>query len=156
LNAQGITGSQGTQGTAIQGTQGLQGTIQGVQGRQGTQGTQGRQGATSDIRLKKNIRPYEDGIQTIQGINPVMYQWNGLMGLRDEGVDNIGIIANELEKIMPNAIRRKTEQLLEGGPESELLYYDVAAVVFTLVNSSKQLFEEINDLKRRVKLLEDK
>jgi hypothetical protein len=156
---QGITGD-GSQGT--QGLQGLEGTVQGRQGTQGTsmqgiqgrQGPQGRQGATSDVRLKTNVRPFVDGIQVVQGINPVAFQWNGLMGLRDEGHDKIGIIANELEKVMPYAVWRRDDYLTEGGPISKVLHYELEPIVFSLVNSAKQLMEEIVDLKRRVVILE--
>jgi hypothetical protein len=151
---QGIQGTQGAQG--IQGTQGAQG-IQGQQGIQGIQGTQGAQGASgSDIRLKRNIRPFLDGIQTIRNISPVIYKWAGLGGYPHEDEDIVGIIGNELEKYMPYAIRRTTGKLEYDGPESEIVEFDLSSIVFVLVNSIKELKIKMDDIKDLVRyLIED-
>jgi hypothetical protein len=111
-------------------------SVQGTQGRQGTQGAQGRQGATSDIRLKKNIRPYEDRVQTVMGINPKVFQFNGLWETNDCGVDNVGLIANDLEKLIPQAIFRLKGKLRPTDEaETDILHYDLTGVVMALVNA---------------------
>jgi Chaperone of endosialidase len=129
---------------------GIQGT-QGIQGSQGAQGIQGPQGGTSDIRLKKDIRPYTVGMNAIKDVNPVKYKWTGLGHFPHEDKDVIGIIANELERVMPEAIWRATEKLQDDGPESEVMYYSVEAIVMTLVNAVKELKLEISDIKALVR-----
>ena len=52
----------------------------------------------SDARIKTDIRPFTDGLNTILGINPVWYKYNGLGGFTADGKDNVGVIAQDIEK----------------------------------------------------------
>lgn len=57
----------------------------------------------SDIRYKKDVSPFSDGLEKLRQINPVWFRYNGLMGLSDKGQE-VGIIAQELQKIVPYCI----------------------------------------------------
>ena len=52
----------------------------------------------SDARIKKNIRPFEDGLAVIEKILPVRYQYNGLAGMPKDS-EGIGVIAQEVRKV---------------------------------------------------------
>jgi hypothetical protein len=136
---QGITGGQGTQGLTGQGIQGTQGISGGggsvtdnttwnanqypvwVQGVSGTQSiyvsstklyfnpSTGTLNATifnslSDESAKINIRTITDSIDLINQINGVRFDW------ADTGKPSAGLLANEIEKIMPELIDNNNGQ----------------------------------------------
>ena len=68
-------------------------------GAQKTNG--GLWGATSDKRVKKEIRPFNEGLQKLLLFDPVIYKFNGMAGTVDNGIDYIGLIAPDVKKIMP-------------------------------------------------------
>jgi hypothetical protein len=153
--AQGATGA-GTQGaTGTQGGTGSQGATgagtQGATGAQGPQGPQGPQGKTSDIRVKRLIEPFTRGMRTLQGVTPVSFEFNGLWGTPNNGQRQVGIIANDLERVLPEAIRRVTGKLVTEGSESEILQYDSDTVLFATVNAVKELHERVVKLEQQVK-----
>ena len=55
----------------------------------------------SDKRLKKNIRPFEDGLSTIMKLTPVAYKFNNQSGYKDLDREFIGFIAQDIESITP-------------------------------------------------------
>jgi hypothetical protein len=54
---------------------------------------------TSDLRMKKNVQDLNLGLSTIMQLRPVSYEWKD-----GTGGDNIGFIAQEVEKIVPQAV----------------------------------------------------
>jgi hypothetical protein len=84
-----------------------------------------------------------------------MFNWNGLNGYANDGNDVVGIIANELEPIMPYAVGKSPGKLEIDGPESEIFNFDVNAVTFALVNSVKELNLYVIDFEKRIKALEN-
>ncbi len=57
----------------------------------------------SDKRLKRDIKEYEGGLNIIKKINPVSFVYNGKAGTTD-GQQQIGVIAQELQKIAPHMV----------------------------------------------------
>lgn len=53
----------------------------------------------SDVRDKKNIRPFTDGLSLINKLNPVRFQWNSRDGGR-AGDEDSGFIAQELQEAL--------------------------------------------------------
>ena len=64
--------------------------------------------APSDIRLKRNVIPISNAMETINRMNPVQFNWNGTaVGLnkeKDEQRLNYGLLAQELEQVLPDLI----------------------------------------------------
>lgn len=58
----------------------------------------------SDRRVKKDIRPYTRGLNEIKQINPVWYKYNELSGYKDTETDYVGIIAQEMEHVLPSTV----------------------------------------------------
>lgn len=56
---------------------------------------------TSDARMKKNIQPLSMGLQEVLKLNPVSYEWKSA---KDGVGSNIGFIAQDVEKIIPQAV----------------------------------------------------
>jgi hypothetical protein len=127
----------------------------GIQGAQGGQGGQGTQGATSDARLKRNIRGYQNGVQTVLGIKPCVFNYNGLYNTPTDGRDVIGIIADQLQAIIPEAIFAVKGKLSpEDTEETDILHYDLAPLVMAIINAIREHTVTIDDLQTRVKNLE--
>jgi len=110
----------------------------------------------SDSRVKENIRDYTTGLEAILKIEPKLYDYNGKAGF-EKTKDNIGIIAQDMQDIMPETIKTYNTKLNEDDTEdTELLNFDGHAVTFALINAVKDLKAEIEELKNRIQTLENK
>ena len=65
--------------------------------------------ATSDYRLKENVEPLLEGIDTIALLKPVKYNW-----VRD-GLEGKGFIAHELQAVIPLAVTGKKDAMNDDG-----------------------------------------
>lgn len=95
--------------------------------------------SASDRRLKRNIRPYEDGLKQLLQIKPVWYRYNGKTNLPTDR-EYVGIIAQEMQGIAPYTIGSFN---YEG---TEYLNYDGSAIRYMLVNAVKEQQATINEL----------
>jgi hypothetical protein len=90
---------------------------------------------TSDERLKKNISTIENGLQKINDMRGVSYQ------LKRDDTDHVGVIAQEIEKIVPEVITDDTE-----GMKS----VNYGALVGVLIEAVKELTQEVETLKAKL------
>ena len=75
---------------------------------------------SSDIRLKKNIKPFKEALFTINQLQPVYWEWKTEVAPEKHFGKGIasGLIAQEVEKIMP--------QLVETGKDGyKMVRYDI-------------------------------
>ncbi|MDP6909817.1 MAG: tail fiber domain-containing protein, partial [Flavobacteriales bacterium] len=96
---------------------------------------------TSDMRLKENVRSYERGLKEILQINPIYYTYTDESGLKnpEKYGENIGISAQELQKIIPEAITVKSITLKDGTEMEDALELTKAdAMWFALINAVKE------------------
>jgi hypothetical protein len=103
--------------------------------------------ATSDARLKQNVRPYTDGLLQLLRINPVFYRYNKESGY-DTQKEYIGVLAQDLQKVAPymvNTFNRNNQ---------EYLSVDNTAMMYMLINAVKEQQEQIEALKKRLAVLE--
>jgi len=117
---------------------------------------------TSDRRLKENINPFTDGLETIMKINPVTYNYNGKAGTETSRT-HVGIIAQEVNEVAPYMVDTYIHQDLitddsenpQLGPKEE--YYRVSAgdIQYLLVNAVKEQQELINNLQAQLDELKD-
>lgn len=126
--------------------------------------------ALSDRRSKKEVQPFTDGLQVLEQINPVTYQYNGLYGTVDDGQRYVGIIAQEVAPVAPYMIEtrdlkkqasdQQTEEILQYDGGTHLLYILVNAVkeqqvaLETEKAKNKQLEERLEALEKRLQALE--
>jgi len=89
--------------------------------------------SASDIRLKTNIKPFENALEKIVQINGVSFNWI------ENNAKSGGIIAQDVEKVFP--------ELVNGGDHKTVNYNGLIGV---LVESIKELKQEIEDLKLRL------
>ena len=95
----------------------------------------------SDEKLKDNIVGLENALDKVTKLRGVEYDWN--KGSR-EGQHDIGFIAQEVEKILPEIVREK--QWMDNQTYKTVDYEKVVAV---LVEAIKELKAEIDELKNR-------
>ena len=63
----------------------------------------------------------------------------------------LGIIGQELEPILPYAIKKTpTDVFFKGGPETEIIEINLQAIVYVLVNACKELSAEVDRLKEKI------
>ena len=86
--------------------------------------------STSDFNLKENIYTVENSLETIQSLRGVSFEW------KETGKKSYGVIAQELEKILP--------ELVSNGEIKSVNYNGIIGV---LIEAIKELKAEIEDLK---------
>jgi len=89
--------------------------------------------ATSDIDLKENIRTITNATETIQSLRGVSFDW------KDSGKSSYGVIAQELEKILP--------ELVNQGETKSVNYNGLIGV---LIEAVKELSAEVDELRKRI------
>jgi hypothetical protein len=106
-------------------------------------------GATSDKRVKKEIRPFDEGLKKLLLFDPVVYKFNGKGGTIDNGKDYIGLIAQDVEKVMPELVTSQMIKLNdEDKKESEVLGHDLSPLTFMFINAIKELNARIEKLEK--------
>ena len=109
----------------------------------------------SDERVKTDIRPFADGLDTILRIDPVWYKYNGKGGLAADGKDNVGIIAQDIKKVAPYTVSSYYDKLNpDDAEDTELLNFNSGALTFTTINAIKELNNKIEMLEMANKALE--
>ncbi len=62
----------------------------------------------SDVRYKKDVEPFNDGLEKIRRIKPVTFRYNGKMGIGATNNIEIGIIAQNIQEILPYMVSEDT------------------------------------------------
>ena len=91
----------------------------------------------SDVALKSDIQMIPNALDKIDEVRGVTFT-------RHNGQKSAGIIAQELEKVLPEAVREKTLALLDG-KTYKTVEYD--AIHGLLINCIKELKDQIKELK---------
>jgi hypothetical protein len=102
---------------------------------------------TSDERAKKKITEYARGLKELIQLQPKEFEFNGKMGSID-GTKGYGLIAQDVEKIIPDAVHRRLGKLEENDEkEIEILGLSVGDHIhLMLVNSVKELDVRLKQL----------
>lgn len=109
----------------------------------------------SDTRLKDNKQNYTKGLNELLQINVKTWEWNGKAGTT-QGDVGIGIIADEIETILPNTIDTYKAKLNESDIEqTDIKRFDATEITWLLLNSVKEQQAIIEELKARLTALEN-
>ncbi len=96
---------------------------------------------SSDYRLKENITPIENGLDRLNNLNPVKFDW------KDTGVSSEGFIAHEAQEVFPDAVTgEKDGEDMQG--------MDYGRITPLLVKAIQEQQTIIEDLKARIETLE--
>ena len=103
----------------------------------------GSWGTFSDGRLKRVDGAYNAGLDAILKLTPVRYRYReqNAMGIKD-GEQHVGFVAQEVEKVIPEAVSRNSRGYL-------LVNND--PILWTMLNAIKQQQAEIQTLTRSVR-----
>lgn len=103
--------------------------------------------ANSDIRLKTNIKQLTNGLEIVRKLRGVSFDWI------ESGEHSIGVIAQEVEAILPEVVLT-TQERKPGATESrEIKSVDYSKIVSVLIEAVKEQQSEIDELKSLVKQL---
>jgi hypothetical protein len=94
----------------------------------------------SDKRVKRKIRPFEEGLAVVEQLQPVWYQYNGEVGSPDDTVDRVGLVADQVETVVPYAVTTVTTDSNEDGEKLKTI--DTGAFTYALINAVKELADE--------------
>lgn len=94
----------------------------------------------SDKRLKKNIKTLNNSLEKITSLRGVNFEW------KDKEGNQIGLIAQEVEKVFP--------EFVSIGPDNNMKGIDYSSLVAPLIEAVKELKKENKSLIKRVELLE--
>jgi len=97
---------------------------------------------TSDIRLKDNLQIIEGSLDKIGKINGYEFDWNEKApGWARERGHDVGVIAQEVQKVLPEVVQKR---------KNGYLGVDYKRIIPLLIESVKELKQEIEDLKKKV------
>ena len=114
----------------------------------------------SDIRLKENIRPIENALaklETLRGVSFDYKEANESIGYEPFRKSDIGLIAQEVEKVLPDAVEiapfdldpeTGKDKKSKSGEDYLTLRYE--RLVPLLVQAVKELNAEVKDLKEKI------
>ena len=95
----------------------------------------------SDYRLKENVRPMENGLERLNKLNPVKFDW------KEDGTSSEGFIAHEAQEEFPDAVSgEKDDETMQG--------MDYGRITPLLVKAIQEQQTIIEDLKARIEALE--
>jgi len=92
----------------------------------------------SDRRVKKNIITYTKGIDEVMQIQPVSYHYNSKSGYSDTTKQYVGVIAQEIEKILPNTVSLFDDSQGSSGLKDKR-QFDSSEIIWLMVNAIKEL-----------------
>jgi endosialidase-like protein len=103
---------------------------------------------TSDVRLKKNIRPLTQVLDKVEKLRGVSFQWKRLDMSKNAKVNRkqIGVIAQEVEAVFPELVAENDEGF------KSVEYTKLTAV---LIEAVKELKAENEKLQQRIEMLEN-
>lgn len=103
----------------------------------------------SDERVKKDIRPFRDGLSKLLQINPVKFKYNGLAQTPDNH-EQVGILGQEMAQVLPYTVSTASAQLQPDDQPIDLLTFDPNALVYVLINAVKELAGKVQALEQEL------
>ena len=98
--------------------------------------------STSDKQLKDNITLIPNSLEKITKIGGYTFNWNNKQDIYEVGSHDIGVIAQELENILPEVVTTR-----DNGYKA--VKYE--KIIPLLIEAIKELKAEVDDLKSKVK-----
>jgi hypothetical protein len=121
----------------------------GVGGTTNTPTTDGLIRATNDViaffgsdrRLKENISPITNPIEKINQIGGYEYDWIPMEGIHENEGHDIGVIAQEIQEVLPEIVTRR---------ENGYLAVKYERIVALLIECVKEQQTQIDELKSKI------
>jgi hypothetical protein len=132
-----------------------------VRGWAGTPGNAYKPGggswmATSDARVKRDIVSFTPALTELQQIHPVRFKYNGLGGTTDNGREYVGVVAQDLEKVLPFMVTSQKKKLRDSDAKvTDIKQVDPSAFTYLLINAVKELSDQNKALVQQVGVLNE-
>ncbi len=91
----------------------------------------------SDEGMKKDIRPFEDGLTMLLALEPIWFRFNGRGGVPASREEHIGLVAQAVEPVAPYMVRTERGRLDPEAPETDVRLLDTHALSFAMINAFK-------------------
>ena len=105
----------------------------------------------SDERLKDDVKTIDSALEKVKKLRGVEFVWN--KGSRKDEKD-IGVIAQETEKVLPEIVREK-KMGLHTDPDEKFKTVDYDKLTAVLIESIKEQQKQIEELKSEIQELKD-
>ena len=108
----------------------------------------------SDRRLKTNINDFKYGLDEVLQLRPVNFRYNGKAGFKNAGQDQVGLVAQDLQKVAPELVSTFTHE--EENEESKViksedyLMISESSIKYMLVNAIKEQQNKIETLEQEL------
>ena len=119
----------------------------------------------SDTRLKDEVSSFDDGLDLVMQIRPILFKYNGKIGLPMDEI-GVGTMAQELQQIAPYMVKSfvytegttagPEETINNTGRTEEYLAVDYGAMDFVLVNAVKELKQQLDEQQALIQELRSK
>jgi hypothetical protein len=99
----------------------------------------------SDVRLKSDVAPFNDGLDVLLRIEPKRYHYNGSFGTQKQR-EEIGVIAQDIQKIAPYMIEPRMMEIDPNDPASpreEILTFNNGALSYITINAIRELHNRL-------------
>ncbi len=107
----------------------------------------------SDKRLKKDVKPFTDGLKVLKQINPVTFRYNGEAGI-DMDDEFVGIIAQDMKRIAPYMVNNMEYVDTTNQKSTDYLSFDPNALWYVTINSVKEQQVIIEDQNKQLEALQ--
>ena len=108
----------------------------------------------SDIRLKDNIQEYTKGLPELMQVNVKTWEYNGKGGTV-QGTKGLGVIADEIKKILPDTVDDYKAKLNEDDAEdSDIKKFDATEITWLMLKSIQELNAKVEAQAVRIAELE--
>jgi len=109
----------------------------------------------SDDNTKKNVVDYELGLKELIQLQPKRFEFNGALGTED-GKKGLGLIAQDVEKVLPEAVVRPMDESGEIQKDKPLGLSGQSGdhLHMMMINAVKELSNTVKDLTLRLEKLE--
>jgi len=95
---------------------------------------------SSDYRLKENIQPLENGLERLNNLKPVKFDW------KEDGTSSEGFMAHEAQEVFPDAVTGEKDG-------EEMQGMDYGRITPLLVKAIQEQQEQIEQLKTEIEKL---
>jgi hypothetical protein len=98
--------------------------------------------ASSDERLKKNILTISGSLDILKQINGYHFDWIAMEGIHENEGHDIGVIAQEIEKVLPEVVTTR---------ENGYMAVKYEKLVALLIQTNKELLARVEALEEKMK-----
>jgi hypothetical protein len=102
----------------------------------------------SDIRIKKDIKPYDMGLKELVKVEPVRFRYKDTYLTNSK--EYVGIIAQQMRRHFPGTIDIYNDSKGKTGYRN-LLRYNGSELTYALINAVKELNERVIELENEMK-----